>query len=698
MAKLTINGVKVTVDDSFLSMSPEQQDATVNEIAASLPKASAQPRGKALTFEEGNDLLRKEEMGGRWGELGAGLTSAVEGIPIAGPYLLGGAQKAAAGISSLFNGASYDDNLKAAKRITDTAQGENPIVSTVGQVAGGIAGTAPLIAAAPAAFGIGASSVPRAMIASGLSGGAIGGVDAAARSGGDLGEVAKGAGFGLGVGMAGPLVGNLAGRAYSSVMSNRATAEAAKAAGTSKPAVDVLARALAADNAANGVNANIKAAGSRAMLADAGPTTQATLDTAISRAGPGAGQASERIAARTAGSADDITRAMDAAFGPAEGMTAPLDALRTSSAPARAAAYDAAYAQPINYADPRGQALEGMVKSRVPASIIERANRLMRVNGEESKQILANMADDGTVTFERLPDVRQMDYIKRALDDVARSGDGAGALGGNTAEGRAYGNLARDIRNSVADLVPEYRTALDTAAEPIAQREAMLAGQRALNPSTTRDEIKTLVSGMSKAELAAMKTGVRSQVDEALANVTRAVSDGDMNAREGIAALRKLSSRSAREKIGMMLSGKELDDFMNSVDTAAKSFELRANLAANSKTYARQATDKAVSDATAPGFIDIAASGQPLATAKSVMQNLFNTGDKAHLARKDALFQEIADLLTRPAGQAGGSFLQAMQGAANRLPAIDRNAVLVGNAVNRGIAFSSPQARRLLEK
>ena len=36
MAELTINGHSVTVDDSFNNLSPEQQEATVNEIAASL--------------------------------------------------------------------------------------------------------------------------------------------------------------------------------------------------------------------------------------------------------------------------------------------------------------------------------------------------------------------------------------------------------------------------------------------------------------------------------------------------------------------------------------------------------------------------------------------------------------------------------------------------------------------------------------
>ncbi|MGL5011791.1 MAG: hypothetical protein ACRC6I_18090 [Paracoccaceae bacterium] len=47
MATLTINGRKVTVDDSFKSLSPEQQEATVNEIAASFDKPKAPEQSMA---------------------------------------------------------------------------------------------------------------------------------------------------------------------------------------------------------------------------------------------------------------------------------------------------------------------------------------------------------------------------------------------------------------------------------------------------------------------------------------------------------------------------------------------------------------------------------------------------------------------------------------------------------------------------
>ncbi len=50
----------------------------------------------------------------------------------------------------------------------------------------------------------------------------------------------------------------------------------------------------------------------------------------------------------------------------------------------------------------------------------------MQLEGNQSQQILARVGDDGAVTFERLPDVRQIDYITRALRQAAESGEGQG--------------------------------------------------------------------------------------------------------------------------------------------------------------------------------------------------------------------------------------------------------------------------------
>lgn len=56
MANLTINGRKVTVDDSFLSLSPEDQEATVDEIASSF-------EAPAPAVSQGEDLLKSGASG-----------------------------------------------------------------------------------------------------------------------------------------------------------------------------------------------------------------------------------------------------------------------------------------------------------------------------------------------------------------------------------------------------------------------------------------------------------------------------------------------------------------------------------------------------------------------------------------------------------------------------------------------------------
>lgn len=653
--------------------------------------------GKHLSFEEGQKLLEQEDLQGRNGEIGAFLTSTAEGAPIVGPYALSGAQKAAAGISTLINGRPYDQNLERAKEITQTAQAQNPVASVAGSVAGAVGGTLPMIAAAPAAFGVGASSVPMAMLASGTSGMAIDAADSAVRSDGDLWETGKGATRGLVLGTLGPLAGNLIGRGVKAFQSSRATADAARQAGTSPEAVDVVARAMAADNAVGATNGSIQAAGGGAMLADAGPSTLSTLDTAIQRGGPRAGEAASRINARAEQATLDINSALDQGLGAPEGMVKPLTALRQQTQPARAAAYDAAYATPIDYADPRGIALEKMVKSRVPQSAINRANELMRVNGEESQQILAKVAEDGSVVFEKMPDVRQLDYITRGLKDVATEADGKGKLGGQTDIGRAYEGLSREIRNLTKALVPEYKTALDTAAAPIAARESKLFGQTMLSPSVARDEVEAFVSGLSDAELKSLRGGLRSQFAETLSNVKRTVNDPNVDARQGVAALRDLSSDAAREKLATVMGKSEADAMLKAVDQAAKAFEIRAGVATNSRTYARQAAERAVDAATQPGIIENAASGRPWASSQGFLQGLFGTGPQAQLGRQDAAWGEIANILTQPANQGGGSFLQALQGAAGRLPVIDQNAARITDAVTRGTAIGAAPTRRLTQ-
>lgn len=562
-----------------------------------------------------------------------------------------------AGIASatgLAGDKSYSDVLGEMRGIRKSAAEQNPKSYLGGQVAGGVAqglagGNAlSVMANAPTLLG----RVGGGMLTGG-GWGALYGAGSGEGLQGRATEALKSGAMGALVGGAFPVVAEGVSRTYRGIVDALMGQRAASQAGTTPEVLRMMGNAMDADGTRGPTGqANIAAAGQDAMLADAGPNARAILDTAIQRGGPGAVTAREAIEARTARSGQALTDALDNTLGTPEGITAARTAIRQGTASSRGSAYDVAYAAPIDYADPRGQLLEKIVKGRVPAKAIEVANQLMRIKDEQSKQILAKVADDGSVVFETLPDVRQIDYITRALNQMAESGEGAGALGGQTTLGSAYQGLSREIRDTLRDLVPEYGTALETAADPIRRSKAVEFGSKLFSQATTRDQVDEFARGLTGPERQAAAQGIRSRLDDMMANVTRTVQDGNTDAREAIKAIKELSSRANRGKVESIIGQQQADALFSEIDRATKSFELRASVAENSKTYARLATDQRVKEMTSPGAVGTLMQGQPLNAVQRIAQVMTGQTPAKMAERQDAVYSQIADLLTRPAGQA----------------------------------------------
>lgn len=566
---------------------------------------------------------------------------------------------------------TYDQALEEVRAKDKTVAEANPGTYLTGQIVGGVGTAANLARAGVSGAGIlgqPASLGGRALVgaAEGAAFGGLYGAGSGEGAGGRATEALKSGGMGAVLGGAVPVLAQGASSAYRNVADRLATSRAARQAGVSPEVGRMLTEVIGSDATLGRQGAaNMARAGNEAMIADAGPNARAVLDTAIQRGGPGAVSARRAIDERVARGAADLTQTLDNSLGSPQGVFTAREGIRRGTQGARGTAYDIAYKQPINYADPRGQAIESLVKSRVPQSAINEANALMRVEGASSKQILANVADDGTVVFETLPDVQQLDYITRGLNEVAKKGEAAGAMGGQTALGRAYEGLSREIRSTMRDLVPEYGQALDIASDAIGQSNAVKLGSKALSPSMPRDEFADAVQGMSAAERRGVAQGIRSQIDEKLANVTRAIQDGNVDAREAIKGLKDLSSRASRDKLTTLLGQQQADMLIDEVDRIATSFELRAAVAENSKTYARQAVSGRIDDITAPGAISTLAQGKPLNAAQRVAQALTGQTPERVTGRQNALYSEIADFLTRPASQSIPAF-QAMTNLGNQ--------------------------------
>lgn len=139
------------------------------------------------------------------------LGGAIEGVPIVGPYIKSGTEKASAKIRSLMYGTPYEDELKAVQGYADQSAQAHPTANTVGQVAGAVGPMLTGAGIAPEAFGLVGPSLAQRAIVGGTTNALINGADTAVRTGGDLKEAAKSAEVGGAIGLGLPLVGRGAG-------------------------------------------------------------------------------------------------------------------------------------------------------------------------------------------------------------------------------------------------------------------------------------------------------------------------------------------------------------------------------------------------------------------------------------------------------------------------------------------------------
>ena len=576
--------------------------------------------------------------------------------------------------------AAYDYYQEIQRQQLEQARKDAPITSAVSQIGGALT-QAPLFAG-PLAAAAGLPLAGRMAIGSGS-----GAVDRSEKS-------AWGAGIGGLVGGLAPAAGEYIGRAARNVMDRFTVDKQLGKAGLSRPAGDALTRALDADDAFSGQGLkSIIAAGDDAMLVDAGPTARAVLDTAMQRGGPATRIARNAVEQRAIDANTAITKTLDNVLGPPEGVAATQAAIRQGTQGARSNAYGSAYNAPIDYSIGLGRRLESMLK-RVPNGAIAKANELMQMEGLQSRQILADIADNGTVTFKTLPDVRQWDYITRGLNAVAQGSDGSGALGGKTPIGSAAERLSGEIRKTVKKLVPEYGVALDTAADPIRRIQAVELGRDLLSKRIPRDEAAMQLKNMSAAELAAVRQGLRSHIDDTLASVNAVASDPNTEAREAMAAMKAMTSRATFDKFQMVLGPKETRAMFTDLNKAFKALELRAATTRNSATFGRGAVADAIKQQQTPGVIGNLMEAAPLKATKRLVQELTGRTPERSLMQEDQLYRELAETLTGKRGNDAIAAMEALTDAYQRAPVNADRAKFLGANAGAGIGLLGHQSTR----
>ncbi|MBY3249845.1 hypothetical protein [Rhizobium laguerreae] len=309
-----------------LSRTQQTQQPSVDPVAAPPPQTGEELRARVYS-----DLAAKREAARPQGPAvdryglpaddalsvaRTGVGGLIEGIPIIGPPIRYGTEKAAAATVAAFTDETYDQVMDRMNEATRAEKEANPIVDKGAQITGAVAGTIPAIMAAPAAFGAGGGSLLLRSGISGMTGATIGGADAGVRSGGDPKKIKEGIYWGGLFGLGGPVAGKVVGAGARSLADALRTRTAARMAGMDPQAFGYFRRAVTDD----GLDAvtfpqRLREMGVEAIPADLGPNLQKQAGALA--ATPGAAQTTIRttLADRTAGANARIGQTIDETAG-----------------------------------------------------------------------------------------------------------------------------------------------------------------------------------------------------------------------------------------------------------------------------------------------------------------------------------------------------------------------------------------------
>ena len=114
----------------------------------------------------------------------------------------------------------------------------------------------------------------------------------------------------------------------------------------------------------------------------------------------------------------------------------------------------------------------------------------MLADGIDNAQLLIRVDDAGNIIEKtELPNVIQLDYLKRSLQTLAEQNRDATTLQFTT-KGLRYNRLARDLRQAIGDAVVDqdgvkiYNKAVNLGGGKIAEQNAYRIGNEALRAKT----------------------------------------------------------------------------------------------------------------------------------------------------------------------------------------------------------------------
>lgn len=669
--------------------------------SAPVAESTAQPDAQgAITLDDGTRMVFDPATGSYTsaelmaGNMRPGIGAGIHAGAVQGATLGWGDELAAA--------LGADPMTVERGRAAYTAAQRDQLPAYITGAIGGGGATAGVGAMALRAVPILSNLIPKAggsLLGNTLAGGASGAAMGAIQGAGEAQPGQKGRGAAIGgalggaVGVATPAASAGLGKLTTKMWNAFKRTDLAgikRALGVSDDAASIIKTALGNDDFA-AAQAALDRAGPGAMLADSSGQASQLLDGSVMAGGPAMRVATDAVEGRSAAANANLKGAMDRVLGSPEGMKGAAGDISARTAAARKAAYDAAYGSAIDYASPSGAKIEAVLDRVDPSvlkSAIDKANLMMRDLGVKNQQIMATIAPDGSVTYSNPPNVMQLDYIKRGLDDLGRGMDN---LGRPTMESGVAARQAADLRAALGDAVPSYRTAVKLGGDKIAEDKALQLGRDFMRSTLTSEDVSIAVRNMSAEARAAAKKGMRAAFADAMDNVKTTASDLAVDARQAVAAAKAFSSDANRKKAELILGKTAADRLFREFDQASTQLALRTAIGRSSLTAPRIATKARMDEIIKGGPINALKRGEFGNWSRGLIQMMTNSTPADQLAQEQAVYAEVAKALTASRGPDAKAALTAVQNAMTGAPISQAQADLVAKAVTSALALGAYQ-------
>lgn len=427
--------------------------------------------------------------------------------------------------------------------------------------------------------------------------------------------------------------------------------------------------------------------GDPAMLADISPGAGAVIDAMMAGSPAAMNAGREAVEGRVTQSMRNLGETFDRELGQPVDPEDIKIGIAEETSEERDAAYKAAFDKPINYASESGQELERLVQRvrSIDPNIVDEANALMIAAGKENRQIKMIVDADGNVTFEKPPDVFQLDYMTRRLNDLEKSLRASGnPIKANAIKALVYQDQDTDapgIRNILKDQIPEYADALSKGQNKIRRQEAVGLGFDLIDKQMTRGEVAREVRKLNPGQRKELARGLRSRIDEELSNIAQIASDPNVDALELRNVIKKLSSEAAYTKLRTVLGAQKSQVIIDQIEDGLNAMRLRAAVSMNSKTAQRQAVIGEVENIISGGILQSLKRVEPGQTSKLVLRAITGATEEAEAVRRAGLFEEMTQVLTQIRGQNARDALTLIRRAMEGQPLKDSQARLIANVI-----------------